>query len=168
MAVAAALATSSEDMSNRRIAANVIASLVRGAKNRVPIAFSVSSDRDLPRLTAHGAVLDILLTRSATLIDVELDLLTAIGTTRLDLYHVVRNVVARPGAEGYLAVPFFGFFVSFLRLLLPLAMIPSSTRVRSLTNGTVGWRGRASLRSWREGPGQAGHVVGGLESAREP
>jgi hypothetical protein len=129
MAVAAALATSSEDMSNRRIPANVIASLVRGAKNRAPIAFSVSSEGDLPRLTAHGAVLDILLTRSATFIDVELDLLTAVGTTRLDLDH-------QSSAEGYfaldLAAPFFGFFVSFLRLLFPLAMVPSSTRVRSL------------------------------------
>ena len=70
-------------------------SLVRGAKNRAPIAVSVSGDRDLPWLTTHGAVFYVLLTRAATLIDVEINRLTAIRTTRLDVDHVVMSACDR-------------------------------------------------------------------------
>ena len=103
------------------------------------IAFSIPSDRDLPRLTAHGAVFDILLTRSATLIDVELDQLTAIGTTRLDLDHVVCNG-GRSTERGRL---FGGALLRLLRLF-PAAVIAlghdSLLELRSIagTNGTVG------------------------------
>ena len=52
--------------------------LIHRSHTRVPVAVAVARDVDLPRLTAHRAVLYVRLARRAAVIDVELGGLAAV------------------------------------------------------------------------------------------
>ncbi len=54
--------------------------LVTGAKRREPVAVAIADHLDLPRLAADGTVLNEILARTATLVDVELHGLATVGT----------------------------------------------------------------------------------------